>query len=196
MHCWTRNEEIILTNTLVTPDETEVVTLAEFKKHIRWDDADTSEDTLMATYIDAATNQAADYTRRTLLTGAWETTIDTFYSKVTLDVTPIDLTSLVIKYYDSDNAEQTLSASSYKSRIINDRAVIEFIGSMPNIYDRYDAVKFEYDAGYTVVPAGIKTAIMIQAAGFFENRQSEITSSVSHSIINGFHQLLFPYKML
>lgn len=196
MHCRTLNEEIILTNTLVTPGATEVIPLSDFKEHIRWDDSDTSEDNLMAIYIGAATRQAENYTGRTLLTGAWTTTIDAFYSKVTLDIVPIDLTSLVIKYYDSNDVLQTLPEENYKARIKNDQAVIEFTGSLPNIYDKYNAVVFEFDAGYDTVPDTIKNAILIQAAGYFENRQSEITGSTSHNIVNGFRELLFPYKVL
>lgn len=195
MLCRTLNEEIILTNTLVTPGSTEVISLVEFKKHIRWDESDDSEDTLMTVYLETATRQAENYTGRTLLTGSWTTTIDKFYSQVTLDIVPVDLTSLVIKYYDSDDVLQTLPVDNYKARIKNDQAVIEFTGSLPNLYDKYDAVVFEFDAGYSDVPYPIKNAILIQAAGYFENRQSEI-SGTSNPIVYGFHQLLFPYKML
>lgn len=196
MLCRTLKEEIILTNTLVTPGATEIVSLDEFKKHIRWDESDDSEDSLMTVYIESATRQAENFTGRTFLTGAWTTTVDKFYSQVTLDIAPVDLTSLVVKYYDSDDALQTLPASNYKARIRNDQVVIEFTGSLPTLYDKYNAVVFEFDAGYDSVPDPIKNAIMIQAAGYFENRQSEQSSSVSHPIVYGFYQLLYPYKML
>ena len=194
MHCRTQRTEV-LNSILVTPSVTPVVDLVDFKKHIRVEELDTIEDSLMETYLQAATEQAADYTGR-VFGGSYEAVMDSFQDS-NFDIVPADATSIVVTYYDSLNASQTLSDSSYDviNNGPNEPITIEFKGTLPEVYDRIDAVKIAYEAGYSVIPARIKTAIMIQAAGYFENRQSE-QGVATHDIVYGFHQLLFPYKIL
>lgn len=194
MHCTLRRPDPKMVSSLVSLVGTDVVTLEEFKKHIRWDDSDDTEDTLMMTYIGAAASQAESYTGRAILSGNWKTNLD-FFADVTLDVAPVTASTIVVKYYDVNNDLQTLVDTEYSVRDDGYMVSIEFDGTMPELYDRYGAVQIEYTAGYTDVPDAIKTAVMIQAAGYFENRQSEI-GGTSNPIIYGFHQLLFPYKML
>jgi uncharacterized phiE125 gp8 family phage protein len=193
------------TSELVTPSEsvTSVVSLAAFKQHIKWDPDDASEDDIMAIYIAAATEECGDYIGRAILPGQWKTVFDSFYPEITIDVIPIDPDSIVVKYYDADNAIQTLNANQYTVKTHGKDAyvTIDFDGNaLPSVYDRYDAVHVAYTAGYGIeetdaVPARVKLAILIQAAGHFENRQSE-QSGASSAIIFGAHQQLFPLKML
>lgn len=193
------------TSELVTPSDsvTEVVSLAAFKQHIKWDPTDDSEDAIMGIYIASATEECADYIGRAILPGDWKTVFDSFYPEVTIDVIPIDAASIVVKYYDADNAIQTLNASQYTIKTHGKDAylTIEFDGdNLPTVYDRHDAVQIEYTAGYgddetDEVPARVKLGILLQAAGHFENRQSEQSGS-SNAIVFGAHQQWFPLKML
>lgn len=199
------NETVKGTSELVTPSETvtEVVSLAAFKQHIKWAADDNSEDEIMSIYIASATEECADYIGRAILPGNWKTIFDSFYPSVTIDVIPVDPGSIVVKYYDADNTIQTLNASQYKIKTHGKDAypTIDFDGNaLPSVYDRYDSVQVEFTAGYgdeetDDVPARVKLAILIQAAGHFENRQSE-QSGASSAIIFGAHQQLFPLKML
>jgi hypothetical protein len=75
-------------------------------------------------------------------------------------------------------------------------ATIEFIGNMPTLYNKRNAVSIEYNAGYTVVPPPIKTAILMQVATMYENRQNEVVGTTSAVINFGSQQILYPYKMM
>lgn len=191
---------IEVTDKLITPNSTLLVSLVDFKQHINWDSTDTSQDTVMTAYIKAATEQAQQYTGRQFLNATWDLLLRVFPSKVTLPKCPVSAVSFV-KYYDQDNALQTLAATEYKVKDggFDGFHSIEFYGGqIPGVYDKPDAVIIEYVAGYgsatTSVPDPIKVAVMIQAANYFANRESEQTGTTSTSLLFGFHQLMFPYK--
>lgn len=155
------------------------------------------EDALIQALIDTATTQVQTFTRRAFLRGSYLAKLNYFPAKITLDVLPIDVDSVVVKYFDADNAEQTLAAEEYNV-IYNgpdDYATIEFNGSMPAVYDKKNAVSIAYDAGYAAVPAPIKTAILMQVATMYENRQDEVVGASGNAINFGSQQILFPYKI-
>lgn len=52
-----------------------------------------------------------------------------------------------VKYYDSDNVQQTLSSSNYRATVIDNVMTIEFKDT-PAIYDRLDSIVVEFQAGY------------------------------------------------
>jgi uncharacterized phiE125 gp8 family phage protein len=184
------------TDKIVTPNTTLLVSLADFKQHVNWDTADTSQDTVMTAYINAATEQAQLFTGRQFLNASWSLLLDTFPNRIKLSKSPfVSVTS--VKYYDMDNVLQTLSASEYKVKDggTYGLASIEFDGSIPSIYDKPDAVVIEYVAGYGAsVPSPVIVAVMIQAANFFANRESEQTGTTVIQLLNGFQTLLYPYK--
>ncbi len=200
-----KGEPIKGTSELVEASDsvTSVVSLEAFKKHIKWDPDDDSEDEIMAIYLSAATEECRDFIGRQILPGSWKTFFDSFYPEVTIDVIPIDPESVVVKYFDSENAEQTLADDQYTKKTHGTDAyvTIAFNGNaLPSVYDRHDAVWIEFDAGYggeetDDVPGRVKLAILLQAAGHFENRQSEQSGS-SNEIVFGARQQLFPLKML
>lgn len=196
MHCYPKSYAAVLTSSLVTETGDPPVTLVDFKNAIKVDG--TTEDTLIQGWLDTGVDLASKYIRRVLVVGSWLTYTDRFYYTLELDVSPIDVDSVVVKYYDVNNAIQTLNATEYTVKNLgpDEYAQIVFDGTMPSIFDRYDAVQIEYDAGYEACPATIKTAIMQRAASYYEIRQSEIIGATSNLIENGFYQTLFPYKML
>jgi len=196
MLCRTRGTEIILTSKLITSGVTSGVTLAEAKGWLKVESDD--EDTLIQALIDTAFMQVSQYTGRTFQAGAWETEFDYFPSKLKLDVMPIDITSIVVSYSDENDVDQVLDASEYFVRDPgpDDFATIDFNGTMPNLYNKENAVVVAYDAGYDSLPAPVKTAILMQVATMFENRQTEIIGASTTEITNGARSLLFPYKML
>lgn len=187
-----------VTDKLITPNGTLVVSLADFKQHLRWDASETSEDTVMTAYLTATQEQAQLFTGRQFLNSTWQLLIDTFPGHVSLSKTPFSsLTS--VKYYDSNDQLQTLDPSEYK---VKDGGTygftsIYFDGNIPSVYDKPDAVVIEYVAGYgslaADVPEPIKVAIMLTAASYFENRTNEVTGSINQ-IMYGGQQLLYPYK--
>ncbi|HEY3402231.1 MAG TPA: hypothetical protein VGK59_02525 [Ohtaekwangia sp.] len=171
------------------------ISLATFKEFLKWDADDTSEDTTMTACLKSAIKQAEAYTRRVIDRATWRTYLDGFNS-FTFDVAPADTVS--VKYYDVDNTLQTLSATDYtfKNKGADAYAELEFdLASSIELYDRYEPVYVEYSAGYTTYPSDLQDTILHQAADYFENRTNDLPGSMDQ-VSFGFHQRLFPYKML
>jgi uncharacterized phiE125 gp8 family phage protein len=195
MYCYPRSYEMVLRSNLVELTVDTAIDIEDFKLHAKIDGDD--EDTIIATYIEAATKQAENYTRRAIRESSWISVTDRFYYCIALDVAPVDASSIVVKYFDSSNAEQTLSSGQYTIKDFgpDEHLQIVFDGqSLPQVYDRWDAVKIEFDAGYADIPGPIVGWIMQRAASMYENRQDQIISSTVNSVY-GFAPL-FPYKML
>jgi uncharacterized phiE125 gp8 family phage protein len=189
----TRRPEII--SRVKTAGSYAAITLALFKQHLKWEDTDTSEDALMTVYLTSAIKQAEAYTRRAIDPATWETYLDSFYD-FTFDVAPINAITSV-KYYDSANTLQTLGAANYtwikRGADAYDR--LEFESGLPELYDRHEPVVIEFTAGYATYPSDLTATILQYAADLFETRTNDVTGSMDH-VTFGFHQRLFPYKML
>src|SRR6185503_9817155 len=127
-----------MTSNLVTITEPQVVTLADFREHAKLDN-DQSQDSSLNTFLSAATDQCAQYTRRTLLKSTWRAVFRSF-SDTSFDITPVDLTTVIIKYYDIANAIQDLPADNYEitDNGPDDYLDVKFIAPLPNLYNRKD----------------------------------------------------------
>lgn len=191
-----------MTSRIITVITSTAVTLADFKQFIKWESSDTSEDTTMNAVLLAATQEAGMFTRRICVQGTWRTFLDRFPYCLKLDVHPILVSSIVVKYYDTNNVLQTLLSTNYfvKDNGPDDFVEIVFDGTMPSVYDRWEPIYIEYTAGYALgsIPERIKTGIFEKAASDFENRTSEQSgsmSSFSRKYFN-YQQAWYPYKMM
>ena len=187
---WMR-QRIGMNSRLVDDIGPTIVTLVDFNEWLKWDSSE-EENTRMAC-LTAAIKQAEQYTRRTLLRSTWRTYLECFPSCVTLDVLPVVTSSIVVKYFDVDNVEQTLATTEYFVKDNReDYTEIIFHGTMPSIYDRYEPIYIEYTAGYEdgYLPEGIKVGILRKATDSFEKREDESNSTQEA------HKMWFPYKML
>lgn len=189
----TQRPEIV--SRVLTPGTYSVITLALFKEHLKWDSTDTSEDNKMQSALTSAIKLAEAYTRRVIDPATWQTYLDSFYD-FTFDIAPINAITSV-KYYDSSNVQQTLATSLYNFVNLgaDSYARLEFESGLPSLYDRNQPVVIEFTAGYTVYPVDLADTIMQQAADFFETRTNDVNGSLGQVSL-GFHQRLFPYKML
>ena len=186
---------MVLKSNIVDSDLDPIIDTDTFKIHAKIDGDD--EDDVIETYIEAATKQAENYTRRAIRESSWIAITDRFYYCLALDVAPIDSTSVVVKYRDSNNVEQTLSSSQYTLKDLGPDEYLQIVfdgQNLPQLYDRWDAVKIEFDAGYTEAPGPIINWILERAASLYENRQDQIIGSVAHNVY-GFAPLM-PYRML
>lgn len=171
------------------------VSLADFKEWIKWGD-DTSEDNTMNNCLYGAVLWAQSFTRRQLFRSVWRSYLP-FFCNVRLDIHPVDVSSIVVKYYDVDNVLQTLGAAEYfiQENGEDQYTEIRFDGTMPSLFDRWEPVYIEYTAGYVTIPEAIVTNIYKYAATDFENRQNEQSGSVDTTTF-GSLQGLYHYKML
>lgn len=187
---------------IVTQPASEVVTVAEMKSHLRIDSDD--EDTIIGDYITAATDMVdAEFGEigQALITQTWSLVLPMFpgSGRFDLPVSPVQsITS--VTYYDGDNAEQTLTASAYRLTALQDRARVDLVNgySWPATYDRADAVTVTYVAGYgdasTDIPEGIRQAVRMLAAHFYENREAVTEAKLAEAPL-GVRHMLMKYRV-
>lgn len=160
---------------------TAVVDTTEVKAHLRSDDA--NEDTLIASYIKAATYFAENYCRRAFLTQTWRGTFSEFpVNELRLARPPLTAVTSV-SYRSASGVLTTLSPSAYTVDTSS------LVGSIRPAYgtvwpstqlDATDAVVVTYTCGWstTTIPEEAKQVVRILAAHFFERREPLITGTV------------------
>jgi uncharacterized phiE125 gp8 family phage protein len=172
---------------LITPPATYPLTLAQAKEHLRVETDD--EDTLITSYLDAATQLIEAQTGLCLVTQTWEYHISNLFFTLTLPKMPVQsITS--IKYYDTDNNLQTWDSSNY--RLLNPyqyRARIEPINQLPPVNWRRDAVQIRFVCGFETIPERAKQAVRLALGVFHNERSGEITGTISKQLEVGIDRL-------
>ena len=174
---------------LVTGATTPVVSTADMKLHLRVDN--TTEDTLIATLVTAATRLSEAQTRRAFLSQVWEMYLDCFPADdvyIALPRSPI-ITLDSIKYQDEDDAQQTFADSNYKMDDITSappRISLKKDSSWPDTIDELGVVVIRFTAGYgtaaTSVPAEAIAAIKLIVGNLFENRENVSVGAAANEI--------------
>jgi len=189
---------------LVTAPTGDIITVAQFKSHARIDISD--DDTLIQIYINAAIDHLDGrdgILGRALRPQTWEYVISCFPHEGILLPRPPTIDVDSVKYLDSSQALQTLSASAY--RVIQGGGG----GSIIRLNDGYvwpvlsgepDSVRVQFQCGYqdsgspavTTVPEAIQHAIYLLVAHWYENREAVSAGNVK-SMPFGVERLLSPY---
>lgn len=183
-----------VTDKLITASELSVVSLDEFKEHLRWPKSDSSEDATMYRKLNAAIEDFKDFSGRPILAETWRMLFDTFDNyEVALSKAPVNVAEIVVSYYDADNEVQVLSSAQYK--IIDGGEFgltkIQFDGTMPTLYDKPQAVYIDYTAGWSTVPSRVIAGILEMASDYFEYR----TSDAKRPLVPSAYRAWYPYKV-
>jgi len=184
--------------TKTTDATVEPVTLQEVKLHLRViaslaDVAAHPEDALITALITAARTDCEERLQRSLLQTTWKLEVDAFPCDVIrLERGPI-ISVDSLKYFDADEAQQTLATSAY--RLSGHR--VEVVDTWPTTQDRIGAVELIYKAGYGTtadkVPAPIKAWILLAVGDMYTNRER---SAERPAVAQGFaDSLLDGYKI-
>lgn len=161
---------------LLTEPTIRPITREEVKDHLRIDLTNTSEDSFIDTLILMATEYYQSRSWRQLISATYIQYLDEFPAfSLEFDKPPLQSIT-AIKYFDTDNAEQTLSSSVFevdtKSQI--GRIQLSDGESFPSTFDKLNAVSVEYIAGYgddrSDIPDLIKSTVKLIVAHFYENR--------------------------
>lgn len=164
----------------------EPVSVDEARDHLRL--TATDEDAIIANIIKAATRWAEDYTGYRFCTQTWTFTLDSFPYKPTrvFNGKPYDDYEIIkvpypplqsvthIKYYDTSDVLQTLSASDYRVDTESEPGRIQPVESWPDTYDKINPVEIRFVCGWDDVDDiddQIKTAILLRVSDLYENRQ-------------------------
>lgn len=168
---------------LITAPATKPVTTAEAKAQCRVDSSD--EDTLIDTYIAAATSFVEFYTGRALISQTWELVLDDFSDAILIPKGPVvSITS--VKYFDTADVEQTLAADQYALDSASDPAWLVRPDDVtyPEVADGVNNVIIRFVAGYSTLPAEIKAAILVLIASWFDNRSTGVVPDGVHSLLS------------
>jgi len=162
-----------MSNKLITAAAAPAVTLADAKLSLRIDGTDM--DAIIPAWVAGVTAHAEHCTNRAIINQTWKLTLDSFPTAIELPTSPVaSITS--IKYYDTSNVQQTLSALDYFLDNSSDYGlhyVVPVAGTIwPDTYDRINCVEVTYVAGYgasdTYTPAGIKLYLLAKLVEQFD----------------------------
>ncbi len=177
---------------------TAILTTAEAKTHLKVDtDAD---DTYIDNLVSAATESAQIFTNRYFINTTITQHGDTWSDIATLFKSKVSSITH-IKYFDSDNTEQTLATSVWLSDINHQPARIGLKPnqSFPSLADRINAVNCKYVVGYgsaaSDVPEGIREAVLLIVGNLYENRQEVVVGRIATELPKSAQYLLEQYKI-
>lgn len=179
---------------VVSAPSTEPLTLTEAKLFLRVDQ--TTEDTLITSLIVAARRYVENLTARPLITQTWKLNLDHSDIRDYIGINKGQVQSIShIKYFDSSEIQQTMSTGNFQNDLLNEPARIK-IFSMPETYDRMNAMEIQFVCGYGVaasVPDDIKSAMYLLIGHWYEHREAVTVGSFSDVPVTT-EALLEPYK--
>jgi uncharacterized phiE125 gp8 family phage protein len=183
-----------------TDATSEPITKAQAKLQFRHALAsgDTTEDSLIDSYITTARAMVEERTGRSLSTQTWQLSIPDWPQALWLP-RAVPLASVThVKYYDAANDLQTLSSSVYTVPSFHEPAVVLLADAQvwPVVYAREDAILVEYITGAADVadiPAQLVQAVYLLVAYWYDNRSAVRTGTMSKEIELGVDALCAPY---
>lgn len=151
---------------------TPLVTLSDAKAHLRV--TSSAEDALITALISAACDFIGEYSGRVLASETWKIMETGFFGLVKLPKSPV-IAITEIGYYDTEGAAHVavlgdfglvsgddwsyLAPNSGKSWPISDTA-------------RLDGAWITFTAGYTVLPAALRQAVLLMVGHYYNNREA------------------------
>ncbi len=186
---------------LITAPE-EIITLEEAAEFMRAEFSE-SEENLIESLITTARIMCEEYLFRRIGVQTVELRDKGFPVNNAPIILPSPLISVTsIKYFDTNNVEQTLSADEY---IVSNSApgIILPVNSWPNTSLAGDSLRVVFVTGYSnsgespmqseELPKTIKIAMLMQIADMYENREAQVEKPLitNQTLIN----LLAPYRL-
>lgn len=151
---------------VITPPASEPLSADEAKKYLRIDGTD--DDTIITSLITQAREWCEDYQGKKFITQTLELILDEFPTQDYIEFkacSPVQSVATV-KYYDTDNTENTFDSSNYfvdTDSFVN-RIVLGYLKTWPTTTLRpANAVAIRFDAGYggaSTVPESVKLAMV------------------------------------
>ncbi len=152
----------------------EPVTLAEMKAYLRVDADDDAQDSVIAGLVKAARLLVEGASRRVLIEQRWRVALDRWPQGrvVLLPLSPL-ISVESIKVFDAKGAAASIAAGAIDSDRFSDPPRIA-VTDAPEPGKPRNGIAIEVLAGYgstaEAVPAGLRLAIKILVAHWFENR--------------------------
>ena len=177
-------------------DQDTIITVADLKSHLRV--THTLEDTLIGALRSAAISwveehcniKLGSYTARGYLPG--------FYNAY-FPMGPVQAVTEV-KYQTTEDKTYsnltTLATTNWYTDLISQPSRIAF-RDYPNVYEyALTPVVVTFSAGYTTVPTPVVHAIKLLVSTMYENRQDEVTGTITTRLKFGLDALLNPFRII
>lgn len=185
----------------------EPVTLAVAKAHLNV--TDTNDDTMISAMISAAREHVEHFTGRSLVAQTWLIITDDFPSWEIRVSKPRLISVTSLKYYDTDNVQQTLVENTDFTidKYSEPSWIVPSSSGWPTVYsDGINAVELTVVQGYEDsgaspqdladnVPSAIKQAILLHVGHMYEHRESASDFPVS-MVPMAWSSLVQPYKLI
>ena len=181
-----------------TASTTAIVSTATAKAHLKVDVSD--DDDLIADLVSAATKAAEDYTNRFFMNTTITMYGDTWDDIATLYKSPVSSVTH-IKYYDADDALQSLSTDIYLTDLVSKPARISLLPdqSFPDLSSRKMAVHIKYVVGEGTAVSDIsdliQQSVLLMVGHWYEHRSSVISGKTAMEIPLTSQMLLDQYKI-
>lgn len=172
---WIRNDNWSRPTTTVAPTQ-EPLTLNEAKLHVNVAESDASYDAELVRIIQAAREQWEHDTDTRLMTQTVTVNYEQLLGQIVgLPLRPIQSVTSVV-YYDSNDAQQTLSTDVYDVDLQGRSLRLRTNESWPTLAVRWDAVTATYVVGYTsrqLVPTIAKQSMLLLVGYYFEANRGD-----------------------
>lgn len=156
---------------LVTAPTTDAVTIEQAKKQCEIAESDTAHDEHLYQLIDRARDEFEADCDLCISSQTWKVFTDHIDDPMQLQKGPIQsITS--IKYYDSNNALQTLDTSFYGFDVANRMIRLKYNQLYPPATPRWDSWEITYLCGYSTVPPMAVQAMLILIEKYFLGREA------------------------
>ena len=161
--------------------------LSDVKEHLKVNN--TYEDTLIQMYLDSAVHAVESYCQITIPQTTWELKLPHFpwdYRFIELPRGPVS-SVLSMYYFDTDEVSTLWASSSYEASLdeMPARLYLQEGDSWEETYQRPDAVKIQYTAGYSTwaaVPPEIRQPIYYLVAHSYAYRQPVVTGTIATAL--------------
>jgi len=171
----------------------EPLSLYEAKAHLRAADCD-DEDDLIAALIATARQALEDRLQRALVPSTWRLSLPGFGAALELPMPPT-VSVQAVRYWDAAGAQQTLDPAQYMLDAVAEPAqLVPAPGTAwPATQERPNAVEVDYTAGYTELPAPLRSWMLLAIGDLYTRRErSAEKPAVPQDFADG---LLDPYRI-
>ena len=97
-----------------------------------------------------------------------------------------------IQYFDANNEAATLS--DFYMNLGTQKSTLMPIDTWPSTYERPDAVTVTYHAGGARLPHPVRQAVFFLVGAWNENREGEITGTISSELALGVNRILSHWR--
>lgn len=185
-----------------TPPDTEPVSLAEAKAHLRVDHG--ADDALILSLIAAARGLAEARTDRRFISTALCLYLDSFpcRSGGLIELPGGTVTAVAsVKYRDPDGTLVTMDTADWQADLhtVPSRLFPAYGTSWPSTKDVPNAVEIRYTAGYgaasSAVPAHLRSAVKLILGHLYENREAVNIGNITNELPFGVEALISPERV-